>query len=247
MGAYQGGPLDALGDPRRRAILERLALRPQAVGELAAELPISRPAVSQHLRVLRAAGLVSDRAEGNRRIYRLDPEGLSALRGYLDGFETGKFASSSSLTVAVSADEPTGVAHALAGELEARGHTMIAHGALAAGERPDWAWASEAAARDVAEGRADQAIVCCWTGTGASIAANKVPGVRAALCADGPTADGARRWNDANVLALSLRSTSETLLGEILDAWFAGVPSEQAEDRANVTRLGEIEARPPRS
>ena len=64
----------------------------------------------------------------------------------------------------------------------------------------------------VAEGRADQAVVCCWTGTGASIAANKVPGVRAALCGDAQTASGARRWNDANVLALSLRTTSPALL-----------------------------------
>ena len=79
------------------------------------------------------------------------------------------------------------------------------HGALEESERDDWAWASEAAARDVVEGRAAQGIVCCWTGTGASIAANKVPGVRAALCGDAETARGARRWNDANVLALSLR------------------------------------------
>jgi ribose 5-phosphate isomerase B len=93
----------------------------------------------------------------------------------------------------------------------------------------------------VAEGRADAAIVCCWTGTGASIAANKVPGVRAALCADAATAAGARRWNDANALALSLRSTSEAELVEILDAWFAAEPSEAADDRANVAHLGEIE------
>ena len=114
------------------------------------------------------------------------------------------------------------------------------HGALAEGEREDWAWATEAAARDVAEGRAEQAVVCCWTGTGASIAANKVAGVRAALCADAATAAGARRWNDANVLALSLRTTTEALLGEILDAWFAGEPSEEAEDRANVAHLDQI-------
>jgi ribose 5-phosphate isomerase B len=93
----------------------------------------------------------------------------------------------------------------------------------------------------VAEGRAEQAIVCCWTGTGAAIAANKVPGIRAALCADAATADGARRWNDANVLAMSLRKTSEAELGEILDAWFAGEPSAQDDDRANVDHLAEIE------
>jgi len=127
-------------------------------------------------------------------------------------------------------------------DLRRRGHDVAAHGALAGDERDDWAWASERAARDVAEGRADQAVVCCWTGTGASIAANKVRGIRAALCGDAETARGARAWNDANVLALSLRSTSEPLVGEILDAWFAGEPSTDAGDRANVDHLSEIEA-----
>jgi ribose 5-phosphate isomerase B len=144
--------------------------------------------------------------------------------------------------VSVAADERTGVADAVVAELRARGHEPILHGALAEGERDDWAWASEAAARDVAEGRAEQAVVCCWTGTGASIAANKVEGIRAALCPDGPTADGARRWNDANVLALSLRSTSEAELHEILDAWFAGEPSREADDRANVEHVGDLDA-----
>jgi len=83
--------------------------------------------------------------------------------------------------------------------------------------------------------------VCCWTGTGASIAANKVPGIRAALCGDAATAAGARTWNDANVLALSLRATSEAELAEILDAWFATGPSAEPDDRANVEHVGEIE------
>ena len=121
-------------------------------------------------------------------------------------------------------DERTGVAAAVVDALRERGHEPLLHGALSDEQRDDWAWASEAAARDVAEGRAEQGVVCCWTGTGASIAANKVRGVRAALCADAATADGARRWNDANVLALSLRTTSEALLAEILDAWFAARP-----------------------
>ena len=81
-----GDALTALADPTRRAIFERLAERPQAVGELAAELPVSRPAVSQHLKVLKDAGLVSDRPAGNRRIYQVDPQGVGALRAYLDGF-----------------------------------------------------------------------------------------------------------------------------------------------------------------
>jgi ribose 5-phosphate isomerase B len=173
------------------------------------------------------------------------------------------------MRIAVAADEGVGVAGALLEELTRRGHEVSAHGALAASdrrtaggaqvrrgegearreqlcdegsqEREGWAWCSEAAAREVAEGRAAQAIVCCWTGTGASIAANKVPGVRAALCLDAATAAGARRWNDANVLALSLRSTSEAELQEILDAWFAGHASVEVEDRENIAHLAEIE------
>jgi ribose 5-phosphate isomerase B len=146
------------------------------------------------------------------------------------------------MKIAVAADERAGIAAALVEELERRGHEPLPHGALSDAERDDWAWASEAAARDVADGRAEQAVVCCWTGTGASIAANKVSGVRAALCADAQTAAGARRWNDANVLALSLRSTSAAELGEILDAWFEVGPSAEEDDVANVEHLGEIES-----
>ena len=145
------------------------------------------------------------------------------------------------MRISVAADGRTGVAEAVLEALRERGHEPIPHGALNDEERDDWAWASEAAARDVAEGRADQAIVCCWTGTGASIAANKVPGIRAALCLDAQTAEGARRWNDANALALSLRATSEAELAEILDAWFAAEPSAEDDDRANVEHLGEID------
>ena len=146
------------------------------------------------------------------------------------------------MRIAVAADERVGIAETVVEELRKRGHEPIPHGALSDSERDDWAWASEAAARDVVDGRADQAVVCCWTGTGASIAANKVAGVRAALCGDAATADGARRWNDANVLALSLRATSEAELAEILDAWFAASPSSEADDRANVEHLAEVEA-----
>jgi ribose 5-phosphate isomerase B len=144
------------------------------------------------------------------------------------------------MRISVAADERTGVAEAVVDELRRRGHEPLVHGALSEEERDDWAWASEAAARDVAEGRAEQGIVCCWTGTGASIAANKVAGIRAALCADAATARGARTWNDANVLALSLRNTSEAVLGEILDGWFETAPSADADDVANVRHLDEI-------
>jgi ribose 5-phosphate isomerase B len=145
------------------------------------------------------------------------------------------------MRISVAADERTGVAEAVVAELRKRGHEPVLHGALNDEERDDWAWASEAAARDVAEGRAEQGVVACWTGTGASIAANKVPGVRAALCGDAETARGARKWNDANVLALSLRGTSEALLGEILDGWFEGAPSSDADDVANVRHLDDLD------
>ena len=146
------------------------------------------------------------------------------------------------MLISVAADERVGIADAVLEELRKRGHEPIPHGVLNDSERDDWAWASETAARDVATGRAQQGIVCCWTGTGASIAANKVPGVRAALCGDAQTAEGARKWNDANVLALSLRATSPAELTEILDAWFSAAPSEDADDRANVEHLAELDS-----
>jgi len=145
------------------------------------------------------------------------------------------------MRISVAADERTGVADQVVEEIRRRGHEPIVHGALADGERPDWAWASEAAARDVADGRADQGIVCCWTGTGASIAANKVDGIRAALCADAETARGARKWNDANVLALSLRTTSQPVLDEILDAWFATDASTETDDADNIRHIDDID------
>jgi ribose 5-phosphate isomerase B len=145
------------------------------------------------------------------------------------------------MRIAVAVDELTGVAAALPEELRRRGHEPILHGAYVETERSEWAWASESAARDVTQGRAEQAVVACWTGTGASIAANKVPGIRAALCADAGTAAGARRWNDANVLALSLRLTSHAELEEILDAWFASGSSAEESDVENIAHLAELE------
>ncbi|MEU4035402.1 RpiB/LacA/LacB family sugar-phosphate isomerase [Streptomyces collinus] len=146
------------------------------------------------------------------------------------------------MRISVSSDMDEPVARLLVEELRRRGHEVRAHGALRPGADPQWAVCSEAAAREVAEGAAEQAVVCCWTGTGASIAANKVRGVRAALCTDAATAEGARRWNDANVLALSLRLTSAPVLTEILDAWFAAEPSRDEEDLRNVARVGRLDA-----
>lgn len=147
------------------------------------------------------------------------------------------------MRISVSSDMDEPVARLLVEELRRRGHEVRAHGALNPGADAQWAVCSEAAAREVAAGTADQAVVCCWTGTGASIAANKVPGVRAALCQDAYTADGARRWNDANVLAIGLRLTSEAVLKEILDAWFGARPSEDAEDRENVAHVTRMDGR----
>ncbi|WP_371583377.1 RpiB/LacA/LacB family sugar-phosphate isomerase [Streptomyces sp. NBC_01314] len=145
------------------------------------------------------------------------------------------------MRISVSSDMDEPVARFLLAELRGRGHEVLTHGALRTGDDPQWAACSEAAAREVASGASDQAVVCCWTGTGASIAANKVPGVRAALCTDAYTADGARRWNDANVLAIGLRLTSEPLLKEILDAWFAAEASQDADDRENVARVERLD------
>jgi ribose 5-phosphate isomerase B len=142
--------------------------------------------------------------------------------------------------ISVSADMLDGIGADIAEELRKRGHDVTVHGALSDDESSDWARASEAAARDVAEGRAEQGVVCCWTGTGASIAANKVAGVRAALCTDAYTAQGARRWNDANVLALSLRITSLPLLDEILDAWFAADVTDDEDDLASIDHVATI-------
>ena len=102
MATYGDAGLGVLGDPTRRAIFERLATGPRSVGELASELPVSRPAVSQHLRVLKEAGLVTDRASGTRRIYHVDPEGVTRLRAYLDRIWTDALAA---FQAAVESDE----------------------------------------------------------------------------------------------------------------------------------------------
>lgn len=145
------------------------------------------------------------------------------------------------MKISVASDERVGIAKSLVIALQKRGHEPLIHGALVDREHDNWAWTSEEAARDVADGRADQAIICCWTGTGAAIAANKVPGVRAALCIDAETARGARKWNDANALVLSLRSTSEPEMEEILDGWFGTDVSGEEGHTSNIKHISEIE------
>jgi len=145
------------------------------------------------------------------------------------------------MTIVVSSDEHTDLVTAVLQELRDRGHetTYLGPGK---GETADWPVVSAAAARAVAAGKADQAVVMCWTGTGACIAANKVKSVRAALCGDAETARGARRWNDANVLALSLRATSGAVAKEILEAWFGTPADGDAWNRAQLERIAALEA-----
>jgi ribose 5-phosphate isomerase B len=146
------------------------------------------------------------------------------------------------MKIAVASDEKTLITDVLIDELRARGHELVLFGPIAESDpQSDWPETSSNAARAVAAGDVDQGIVCCWTGTGASIAANKVDGVRAALCADAETAKGARIYNHANVLALSLRATSPAILKEILTAWFDTRWSEDGWNRAQVERVRDLE------
>lgn len=136
----------------------------------------------------------------------------------------------------------TNLAKFLAEELKKRGHEVDVYGALVATPAP-WTKVAIEVAEKVAAGEYGQAVLCCWTGTGISLAANKVKGIRAALCGDAQTAAGARMWNDANILCLSLRATSEEVAREILDAWFENEPSTDEEDVACLRYLEEWEAR----
>jgi ribose 5-phosphate isomerase B len=144
------------------------------------------------------------------------------------------------MKIAVSSDEHRPLVDVILQHLRNGGHDAEYLGP-AEGQEADWPDVSVRAARQVADGAAEQAIVMCWTGTGATIAANKVIGIRAALCSDAETARGARLWNAANVLGLSLRTTSEAVAREILDAWFATQPGDDEWNRRQIARLSEIE------
>ena len=124
------------------------------------------------------------------------------------------------MRIALGADDSTRLVDVIAEYLRGLGHEVTRFG-KAAGVEEAWANTGRRVAEAVAAGEQQLGVVCCWTGTGVSIAANKVSGVRAALCLDAETARGARKWNDANVLALSLRSTSEQIAKEIIVAWLA--------------------------
>jgi ribose 5-phosphate isomerase B len=147
------------------------------------------------------------------------------------------------MRIALGSDERTHLTDLLEQELRRRGFDVELYGPLnrdGEPQSPAWPDVARAVAEAVAQGRADQGLVCCWTGTGVSMTANKVPGIRAALCGDAETARGARAWNQANVLCLSLRATSEIVAREILEAWFSAAPDPSEEDNVRkVERLDE--------
>jgi ribose 5-phosphate isomerase B len=146
------------------------------------------------------------------------------------------------LKIALSSDERTHLVDTVIEELEKRGHHVVYFGPDTGGDA-DWPVVTEQAAEQVARGEVDEGIVMCWTGTGCTIAANKVPGIRAALVHDAETARGARVWNHANVLALSLRATPEAVAQEILDAWFETPFSDDAWNREQMQRIQHMEER----
>jgi len=138
------------------------------------------------------------------------------------------------MRVVVGSDEKTALTDAVQDELGQRGHDVVLVGPPG-GEASEWAEVGQRVGELVAKGEVETGVLFCWTGTGASIAANKVPGVRAALCTDAATAAGARKWNDANVLVMGLRLTTAEVARELLDAWFAAEPDPGEAD--NIARL----------
>jgi ribose 5-phosphate isomerase B len=145
------------------------------------------------------------------------------------------------MRIALSSDEPYPVHASVRRWLENRSHIVVPFGSCASGREIPWALAAEAAAQAVALGECDQAVLFCWSGTGISIAANKIIGVRAALCGDPGQAVAARIWNHANVLCLSNRTLSDDMAKEILTAWFDTELGDQG--AAGVATLREVEAR----
>jgi ribose 5-phosphate isomerase B len=133
--------------------------------------------------------------------------------------------------IAFGSDERTDLADAVKAALAERGHDVAI-----VGEGDPWPDVGRGVGEAVASGRADRGVVCCWTGTGVSMAATKVPGVRAALCTDAETARGARKWNDANVLAMGLRLTSAEVAKEMLDAFLSTEPDP--DEMPEIAKLG---------
>ena len=138
------------------------------------------------------------------------------------------------MRVVLGSDEKTGLTDAVRDDLEQRGHDVVLVGPPG-GEPIAWAEVGQRVGELVAKGDVETGVLFCWTGTGASIAANKVPGVRAALCTDAATAAGARKWNDADVLVMGLRLTTPDVARELLDAWFVTDPDPG--EAGNIARL----------
>jgi ribose 5-phosphate isomerase B len=144
------------------------------------------------------------------------------------------------MKLAIGSDERTNLTDDVVREVQNRGHDVILYGPLL-DESLSWPEVGRQVAESIARGQADEGILFCWTGTGVSLAANKVPGIRAALCADGETAKGARLWNKANVLCISLRVTSAPVAQEILDAWFDTAYQPNEEDDACLAQVTALE------
>ena len=146
------------------------------------------------------------------------------------------------MKICVGTDQRSYLTDLVVEELKRRGHQVEFVGPITDETYP-WPDVARTVGEKVAGGQAEQGVLFCWTGTGVSMAANKVPGVRAALCGDAETARGARAWNDANVLCLSLRITSPVIAKEILDAWFAAEPDPSEVE--NVARVNEMDTQAP--
>lgn len=137
------------------------------------------------------------------------------------------------MKIAVCSDELYPVNEFVVQELERLGHQVVLFGAIKTGQSEPWIKTAHVAAEAIRKGECDEGIFFCWTGTGISIVANKIPGIRAALCTDAQTAKGARIWNSANVLALSNRLLTQDLAKEILDSWFNTKTDEKGKEVIN--------------
>ncbi|MFA6916514.1 MAG: RpiB/LacA/LacB family sugar-phosphate isomerase [Parachlamydiales bacterium] len=146
------------------------------------------------------------------------------------------------MRIAISSDDYTPLIDFLLEELKLRGHQGIYFGPGKDEKSIDWPLVTSQAVNEIIDGRADEGIVLCWTGTGCSIVANKKAGIRAALCVDAETAKGARTWNHANVLALSIRHTSLPILKEILAAWFETPFSTDEWNLLQMSRIQKLES-----
>jgi ribose 5-phosphate isomerase B len=144
------------------------------------------------------------------------------------------------MRIAFGSDQQTHLTETVIQELRERGHEVVLMGALA-GRPASWPVAARQVAEAIVSGLVEEGILACWTGTGVSIAANKLPGIRAALCGDAETARGARLWNRANVLCLSNRRTSEVVAHEILETWFATSYQANPEDDACLAQVEDLE------